>query len=147
MGPATESPGVLKELIEAGADVFRINLSHGTHEEHIATARRARDVARSMGREIALLADLCGPKVRTGVFEDGLVELATGDVFTLDTSGEEFLGNAQRVSVSYQGVADDLSRGNLLLFDDGLLEISRGHLFATRTGWPVLNAVTAKLLA
>jgi len=123
LGPATDSPDVLKGLIEAGADVFRINLSHGTHEEHTASARRVRDVARSLGREVALLADLCGPKVRTGVFEQGSVMLATGDIFTLDTSGEDHLGNADRVSVSYKGLADDLEPGNLLLFDDGLLEM------------------------
>ncbi len=123
LGPATGSSEAIGGLITAGADVFRINLSHGTYDEHAANARRVRDAAHALGREVAILADLRGPKVRIGAFERGLVELNAGDVFTLDASDEERAGTQARVSVTYKGLADDVAPGNLLLLDDGLLEM------------------------
>ncbi len=121
LGPATDSPEVLKELIEAGSDIFRINLSHGTHEDHSASAQRVREVARALGKEVAILADLRGPKVRVERFADGPIELETGDTFILDTSDEPAAGNQERIGVSYKGLSEDVSPGSLLLFDDGLL--------------------------
>ncbi len=121
LGPATDSPKALGAVIKAGADILRINLSHGTHEEQAARASQVRDVAQSLGREVAILADLRGPKIRLEKFADGSVELETGDVFTLDASDNPAKGTQTRIGVTYKGLADDLSPGDLLLLDDGLL--------------------------
>jgi pyruvate kinase len=121
LGPATDSPEVLQALIEAGADIFRINLSHGSHEEQFARASLVREVARKVKREVAILADLRGPKIRIEKFVDDSVELNAGDVFTLDASEEPALGDRTRVGVAYKGLAGDVSPGDLLLLDDGLL--------------------------
>ncbi len=121
LGPATDSPEVLRALIKAGADILRINLSHGTHEEQATRARQVRDVAQSLNREVAILADLRGPKIRIERFTNGSIELKKGDVFTLDASAEPAPGNQSRVGVTYKGLAADVSPGDLLLLDDGLL--------------------------
>ncbi len=133
LGPATDSPEILRALIEAGADILRINLSHGTHEGQAKRAKQVREVARSLNREVAILADLRGPKIRIERFKGGSVELESGDVFTLDASAEPAPGNQSRVGVTYKGLADDVSPGDLLLLDDGLLtmrvvEIRQGTL-------------------
>ena len=121
LGPATDSLDVLKALIKAGADVFRINLSHGTHDEHSASVQQVREAALALGKEVAILADLRGPKVRVERFADGPVELEAGDTFTLDTSDEPAAGDQNRIGVSYKGLGQDVSPGSLLLFDDGLV--------------------------
>lgn len=121
LGPATDSPEVLKSLLEAGADVLRINLSHGTHETQAARVEQVRTTARELGKEVAILADLRGPKIRIERFRSGNVELAEGDTFTLDASDEPAPGNKSRVGVTYKGLAEDVSPGDLLLLDDGLL--------------------------
>jgi len=121
LGPATDSSEILGALLEAGADVLRINLSHGTHEEQAARAVQVREVARGLRKEVAILADLRGPKIRLEKFIDGSVELQTGDVFTLDASDEPAMGDQTRVGVTYKGLAGDVSPGDLLLLDDGLL--------------------------
>ncbi|MCP4044409.1 MAG: pyruvate kinase, partial [Gammaproteobacteria bacterium] len=140
LGPATDSPDDLRALLEAGADVLRINLSHGTHEEQAARAEQVRVVARSVNREVAILADLRGPKIRLEKFVDGSVELQTGDTFTLDTSDDPAMGDQSRVGVTYKGLADDVSPGDLLLLDDGLLTMlvvetkDRNHICEVEAG-------------
>jgi len=121
LGPATDSPEVLRAMIEVGADILRINLSHGTHEEQAARAKQVREIARGLEREVAILADLRGPKIRIEKFIDGSIELEAGDVFTLDASDEAAPGNQSRVGLTYKGMAADVSPGDLLLLDDGLL--------------------------
>jgi pyruvate kinase len=121
LGPATDSPEVLRDLIEAGADILRINLSHGSHEEQAARAKLVRVVAHSIKKEVAILADLRGPKIRIEKFIDGSIELKAGDVFTLDASDEPAPGNKSRVGLTYKGLANDVSKGDLMLLDDGLL--------------------------
>ena len=121
LGPATDSPEVLRAVIDAGADILRINLSHGTHEEQAARAAQVRSVAQGLNKEVAILADLRGPKIRLEKFVDGSVELQTGDTFTLDASDEPAPGKQTRIGVTYKGLADDVSKGDLLLLDDGLL--------------------------
>ena len=83
MGPASRSPAVLRRLIEAGVNVFRLNFSHGTHEEHSAVLADIRTISKEMGRHVAILQDLCGPKMRLGPIPDDLVECHLGDEFTL----------------------------------------------------------------
>ena len=123
LGPATRSPDVIGSLIEAGTDVFRINFSHGDHGEHAASAQRVREAARDLGKEVAILADLRGPKVRIGAFAGGSVELAAGDEFTLDASGVDAPGDGSRVGVTYAGLPGDVEVGKVLLLDDGLLRM------------------------
>ncbi len=121
LGPATDSSDALAALISAGADVLRINMSHGSHEEQAARAKQVRNVARSLKKEVAILADLRGPKIRIERFQKGSVELQNGDVFTLDASDEPAPGNDSRVGVTYKGLAQDVSPGDLLLLDDGMI--------------------------
>jgi len=121
LGPATDSPEVLRAVIEAGADVLRVNLSHGTHEDQAARAEQVRAIADELNREVAILADLRGPKIRIERFMNGSVELKSGDKFTLDVSDEPAPGSQSRVGVTYKGLAGDVSPGDLLLLDDGLL--------------------------
>ncbi len=121
LGPATDSPEVLRAVIDAGADILRINLSHGTHEEQAARAVQVRSVAQDLNKEVAILADLRGPKIRLQRFVDGSIELETGDTFTLDTSDKPAMGTQARIGVTYKGLANDVSKGDLLLLDDGLL--------------------------
>ncbi len=123
LGPATDERGVLEGVIRAGADVFRLNMSHGTSEEQLHRARMVREVSASLGREVALLADLQGPKIRVERFEHGSVELAAGDEFTLDADDPLSPGNRERVGVSYAGLGDDVKAGHMLLLDDGLISM------------------------
>ncbi len=121
LGPATDSLESLRTLLEAGVDVLRINLSHGTHAEHENMVALVRKVALETKKEVAILADLRGPKIRIKSFVNGEVELQEGDEFCLDASDEPAPGNQSRVGVTYKGLADDVSPGNLLLLDDGLI--------------------------
>ena len=121
LGPATDSPEALKALIEAGADILRINLSHGTHKEQALRAAQVRGMALVLKKEVAILADLRGPKIRLEKFVDGSVTLATGDTFTLDASDDADTGDQSGIGVTYKGLADDVSTGDLLLLDDGLI--------------------------
>ena len=121
LGPATDDPEVLQALIEAGADILRINLSHGTHKEQALRAAQVRETAGVLKKEVAILADLRGPKIRLEKFVDGSVMLESGDMFTLDAADEAGPGDQSGIGVTYKGLAEDLSPGDLLLLDDGLL--------------------------
>jgi len=121
LGPATDSPEALKALIEAGADVLRINLSHGTHKEQALRAAQVRGMALVLKKEVAILADLRGPKIRLEKFVDGPVTLESGDKFTLDASDDAGPGDQFGIGVTYKGLAEDISVGDLLLLDDGLV--------------------------
>ena len=123
LGPATDDPGVLRAVIAAGANVLRINFSHGHGEECITRARAVRDISKSLDREVAILADLSGPKIRVEHFKDGSVELSRGQTFTLDTNNPDQKGDQGRVAVSYPSLADDVEPGDLLLLDDGLISM------------------------
>ncbi len=121
LGPATDSSEALAAVIKAGADVLRINLSHGSHEEQVVRAKQVREVAQTLQKEVAILADLRGPKIRLERFAGGSVTLAHGDIFTLDASDEAAPGDQSGIGVTYKGLADDVSPGDLLLLDDGLI--------------------------
>jgi len=123
LGPATDDPKVLDELIAAGVDVVRINLSHGDHETHAERAENLRNRARASGRQVGVLVDLQGPKIRIGRFEDGEVMLQNGDTFILDTAWAIDAGNRQKVGVTYPTLAEDVSRGDTLLLNDGAIEL------------------------
>ncbi|MCW8932641.1 MAG: pyruvate kinase [Gammaproteobacteria bacterium] len=121
LGPATDDPKVLDKIIEAGVDVVRINFSHGTAEEHLSRADKLRTRARAFGRQVGVLADLQGPKIRIERFRDGPIELAEGDEFIFDASLANGDGDQNRVGISYKDLVDDVKRGDNLLVDDGRL--------------------------
>lgn len=119
LGPATDDPKVLDKLIEASVDVVRLNFSHGTSDMHRHRADAARERAAAHGRQIGVMADLQGPKIRVGKFKKGKVSLKEGDTFVLDASYSLDDGTSERVGVTYAPLAQDVDRGNTLLLDDG----------------------------
>jgi len=121
IGPASDSPPVLEEMIRAGLNVARLNFSHGTFDEHAARIQRLRAAAAAVGREIALLADLPGPKMRIGELATEPVELAVGGTFTLTT--DEIVGDHTRASVSFTGLPRAVKPGDRLLLNDGLVQL------------------------
>ena len=129
LGPASNAPESLENLLRAGVDVVRLNFSHGKAEDHIALANTVREIAAKLGRPVGILADLQGPKIRVGKFENGKITLETNDRFILDARCD--LGNQERVGLDYKDLPKDVSAGNTLLLDDGriVLEVERvfGH--------------------
>ncbi|MBK9244684.1 MAG: pyruvate kinase [Burkholderiales bacterium] len=119
LGPASSDRQVLGRMLAAGVDVVRLNFSHGTAEDHLARARLVREVAAECGREVAIMADLQGPKIRVGKFEGGKVELQPGASFVLDARCE--LGDAGRAGLDYKDLTKDVRAGDVLLLDDGRL--------------------------
>ncbi|MGB0867421.1 MAG: pyruvate kinase, partial [Granulosicoccaceae bacterium] len=121
LGPATESEQSIRTLFEAGADVFRLNFSHGEHADHAARMQSIRKLEKEFQRPIAVLMDLQGPKLRVGVFDDGPVELQEGDSFTLDL--DKTSGNSQRVNLPHPEIFAVLRPGAELLLDDGKIRL------------------------
>jgi len=121
IGPATESPQRLRELIAAGATTFRLNFSHGDHSEHAARISTIRQVATELGIEIGILQDLQGPKIRLGRFADGPITLAKGDPFTL--TSRDVACNQSIATVTYDNLADEVVPGSRILLDDGRVEM------------------------
>ncbi len=121
LGPASDSPEVIKQLIETGANVFRLNMSHGEHVSHENTYKLVRSIAYELGKPIAILADLCGPKIRTGRFKDGQITLEVGATVTVTTRDVE--GEPGLIPSQYQALANDVNPGNRILLNDGNLEL------------------------
>jgi pyruvate kinase len=119
LGPASSDPLVIERMLAAGVDVVRLNFSHGTADDHLARAKLVRAAARACGREVGIMADLQGPKIRVGKFEGGKVELKAGQRFVLDAACE--LGNAQRAGLDYKDLPRDVRPGDVLLVNDGLI--------------------------
>ena len=120
IGPATDSPEMIRRLFDAGVDVFRINMSHGEHDGHAAVVRSIRDTSVSVGRPAGILCDISGPKIRIGLIPDGPINLERGQIITLTT--EQVDGTADLISVSYKHLPRDVKPGQHVLLDDGLLE-------------------------
>ena len=123
LGPATDAPGVLDELVRAGVNVVRMNFSHGTPEQHGKRVAAVRECAARQGREVGILADLQGPKIRIEKFTDGKVALKAGQEFALVCRADAPPGDASQVGVSYLGLVDDVNAGDMLLLDDGLIAL------------------------
>ncbi|MFK5691050.1 pyruvate kinase [Ornithinimicrobium sp. LYQ92] len=117
LGPATDSYEQIEALVQAGMDVARLNLSHGSYEEHYDRYLRVRQASDVTGHAVAVLADLQGPKIRTGTFAQGPVTLAHGDTFTITT--RDVGGDRDEVGTTYPGLPGDVSAGDELLIDDG----------------------------
>jgi pyruvate kinase len=123
LGPATDQPGVLRELIAAGVNVVRLNLSHGLPEDHVKRAESVRASAAELGHEVAILADLQGPKIRVRRFAEGPVELMPGARFVLECREDAAPGTLERVGTTHLGLWQDVRAGDTLLLDDGLLAL------------------------
>ncbi|MEQ1814261.1 MAG: pyruvate kinase [Candidatus Nitrotoga sp.] len=123
LGPASDTQAVLEELISAGVDVVRMNFSHGSAQDHIDRAERVRAAALACGRSVGILADLQGPKIRIGRFEKNKITLNKGDIFTLDAARTK-LGDQNGVGLDYKELPNDVSKGTVLLLNDGMLEFN-----------------------
>jgi len=141
LGPASSDTEAIQKLFEAGADVFRFNFSHGSHQDHQARHEIVREVERKLGRPIAILADLQGPKLRIGAFAEGRIALAAGAEFVLDRDATP--GTVQRVCLPHPELFEVITVGQSLLLDDGKLRLqvlaSDGQRIRTRviTGGPL----------
>ena len=123
LGPATDAPGVIDALLEAGVNAVRLNFSHGTAEQHAQRVAAVRAVASRTGREIGVLADLPGPKIRIEKFAEGKVLLKAGQAFALVCRADAPPGDATQVGCSYLGLPRDVGPGDTLLLDDGLISL------------------------
>ncbi|SFU93892.1 pyruvate kinase, partial [Halomonas korlensis] len=127
LGPASDRDGVLEAMLNAGVDVVRLNFSHGSAEDHRQRLTRVREIADRLGRSVAALGDLQGPKIRIARFANGAVTLAEGQAFVLDMALDGDAGTAERVGCDYKTLADDVTAGDRLLLDDGrlVLDVTR----------------------
>lgn len=145
LGPATDSPESLSAIITAGVDVTRLNFSHGSAEEHIDRALRVRETAKAQGRFVALLADLQGPKLRIARFTNNKVTLVVGQTFILDAAMDKEAGTEDCVGIDYEQLIDDVRLGDILVLDDGRIEMEvtslSGHSITSRVliGGPLSN--------
>ena len=143
LGPAAETPERLVELVEAGMDVARLNMSHGGYEDHLMRLENTRAAAKTVGRPIGVLADLQGPKIRLARFADGPVTLEVGARFTITI--DDVPGTVERCGTTYKGLPGDVSPGDLILIDDGKLTLRAVEVTATDVitevvvGGPVSN--------
>ncbi|CAC9583939.1 Pyruvate kinase (EC 2.7.1.40) [uncultured Gammaproteobacteria bacterium] len=127
LGPATDKPGVLESILEAGVNVVRINFSHGSEEEHLERVKAVREWAHVNNTYIGVLMDLQGPKIRIASFKDGIkIDLKNGDTFVLDADQDKLLGNQKSVGIAYKTLPQEVKPGNILILDDGkiVLEVS-----------------------
>ncbi len=123
LGPASSDPALLEQMIRAGVNVVRLNFSHGKAQDHIDRAHMVREVARRVGREVAIMADLQGPKIRVGKFADSKVMLEPGQKFILDAARVE-LGDIDAVGLDYKALPSEVKSGDVLLLNDGLIVIT-----------------------
>ena len=122
LGPASSTPERIEKLFQAGVDVFRLNFSHGAHQDHAERLRVIRDLEKKTGRSIAIMADLQGPKLRIGSFSEGKIELKAGAKFRLDL--DRTPGNHKRVCVPHSEIFDAIHKGTDLLLDDGKIRLT-----------------------
>lgn len=138
IGPASRSPERLRELMSAGMDVARVNMSHGTHETHAETIQTLRAVAAELNRPLAILLDLCGPKIRTGKLKDGRpIQLTAGQSLAITT--RDVVGDETTVSTGYKSLPLDVKPGDRILFADGLIEVCVEQVNQTEVLCRVVN--------
>lgn len=138
VGPASSPESMLDTLIATGVNVFRLNFSHGSADTHRETASTIRRCAEKRQEHVAILADLQGPKIRIGKLRDGPIQLQTGQAFALDTALDDNAGDTQQVGVSYPPLPHDCQPGDVLLLNDGLLELEVTDIEGTRVSCTVL---------
>tara|TARA_Y100001956_G_C4116844_1_gene185313 strand:+ start:125 stop:1567 length:1443 start_codon:yes stop_codon:yes gene_type:complete len=123
LGPSTDKPGILEAILEAGVNVVRMNFSHGSAEDHRQRATKVRNIAAKLGTHVAILGDLQGPKIRVSTFAEGKIRLNVGDNFTLDSTLKPGQGNQDSVGLDYKALPQDVSAGDILLLDDGRVQL------------------------
>lgn len=121
IGPASETPELLESLIEAGMNVARLNFSHGSHEEHALRIERIREASKKTGKIVGILLDTKGPEIRTHKMENDSIELTTGQSIAISMT--EVLGTNKKFSITYEQLIEDVSKGSIILLDDGLIEL------------------------
>ncbi|MDH2924150.1 pyruvate kinase [Nicoletella semolina] len=145
MGPATDRGNNLEKIIAAGANMVRMNFSHGIPEDHIIRAEKVREIAKRLGKHVAILGDLQGPKIRVSTFKEGKIFLNIGDKFTLDADLPRGEGTQESVGLDYKNLPNDVVPGDILLLDDGnvqlkVLSIGGAKVFTEVTvGGPLSN--------
>lgn len=122
IGPATSSPEMIEQLLKAGMDVARLNFSHGSYEEHAENIRTIRKASKKADWPIAILADLCGPKIRLGILEQP-IEIVSGETIVISTNPAEYSGEHKMIPTDYINLSSDVKPGNRILMDDGLLQV------------------------
>nr|MDH3074839.1 pyruvate kinase [Bacillus velezensis]MDH3085792.1 pyruvate kinase [Bacillus velezensis]MDH3106477.1 pyruvate kinase [Bacillus velezensis]MDH3136248.1 pyruvate kinase [Bacillus velezensis] len=144
IGPASESVEMLTKLMEAGMNVARLNFSHGDFEEHGARIKNIREASKKLGKNVGILLDTKGPEIRTHDMENGALELQAGNEIIVST--KQVLGTLEKFSVSYEGLADDVSAGSIILLDDGLigLEVLESNPEKHEIKTKILNSGTLK---
>jgi len=139
LGPASDDTNTLRNMIEAGLDVARLNFSHGDEADHRARAEALRSAAAACGRDVGLMGDLQGPKIRIKRFEHGSVVLEGGDTFFLDSTLGLEDGNQEGVGVALDSLHEDLSGGDMLLLNDGMITLTVDRVEGTRIHTTVVN--------
>jgi len=145
LGPATDREGVLEAILLAGANMVRMNFSHGSAEDHIARAKEIRELADRLGKSVAILGDLQGPKIRVSTFKDNKIMLKVGDKFLLDAALGKGDGTQEQVGIDYKKLPEDVVAGDILLLDDGRVQlrvdnVEGSKIFTTVTvGGPLSN--------
>ena len=138
MGPNTNDRELMKKLVKNGMDIARFNFSHGDHEEQKARMDMLKAIREEVGKPVAILLDTKGPEIRTGLLKDGKkVNLEEGQTFTLTT--EKIEGDEKRVSITYDGLAEDVEIGKTILIDDGLIELKVKNITDTDIICTVIN--------
>ncbi|MFR1324100.1 MAG: pyruvate kinase, partial [Ezakiella massiliensis] len=138
IGPASESEETLKHMILNGLNVARLNFSHGTHEEHQVRIDRIKKVSKELGIPVAIMLDTKGPEIRIGRFREGPIRIEQGQKFILTT--DDILGDQNMVSVSYDGIINDVELGGRLLIDDGLVEFEIVNIFSNSIELKAINS-------
>ncbi|OBU12379.1 pyruvate kinase [Morganella psychrotolerans] len=123
LGPATDRDNNLEKIIQAGANVVRMNFSHGSPEDHVERAVKVREIAARLGVQVAILGDLQGPKIRVSTFKDNKILLNVGDKFTLDAELGKGEGTNEHVGIDYKKLPEDVVPGDILLLDDGRVQL------------------------
>ena len=140
LGPATDRPGVIEELIRAGANVVRLNFSHGTFEDHQKRVEMIRKASADLGMPVAIMGDLQGPKIRIGKFKNGPILLKPSDTFVLDAALDLDEGTQESVGLTYRDLPNDVKPGDLLLLDDGRIQLAVTKVEETRIVTTVIVA-------
>lgn len=138
LGPATDRDNNLEEIIAAGANMVRMNFSHGEAIDHIRRADEVREIAARLGKEVAIMGDLQGPKIRISTFKDNKIHLEVGDKFVLDSDIEKGQGNQHAVGLDYKTLPQEVTSGDVLLLDDGRVQLQVAQV----TGNKVETVVT-----
>lgn len=140
LGPATDKEGVLESLIKAGANVVRLNFSHGSAEDHAARVNAVREISQRLGLPVAIMGDLQGPKIRIGSFVDNKITLAIGDTFVLDADLDLKAGTKESVGLTYKNLPNDVKAGDILLLDDGRIQLAVTSVVANKINTTVIVA-------